>query len=843
MMLLMLKYVYTVICFFSIIFSIALFIRYFFFKIAVFSWLLLGIFIFAGFTILFYSFACASQDITLAYRFFVYGLISTLMMYTLYLQLILNLARLYNISKLPKRHFTVSEKYYIGIQVIIYLQVILMIVLICLQPIKFSEFKPLIFQTENYAMIYGWANISPFFSLTTVSCFLAFACGFFGFSFVKKRYYGVNKHEFIVYFTILISSGVLAILFDYIFPYLNIIFLPPLGPLVFIVLIFLNIFIIRELPVYERLMSILSMNVLDIIERAYLFVDSDLNVLYVNHFAEILFEKKILRNQNIKLLLPKKVLAYDFSEQGSSIVQINTKTKKYLNLNILPYKNSYDEWIGSVRVCNDYTALVVDYMRLSYNNNSINKRIADKNRNIIHQNRTLYSTLQRKSILEKKYRYLLRFDNVTNAYNEEYFFKVVNQKIAGDEFNFTIFSIDIQDFKYINDLRGHYFGDLVLVKVSEIIQDVLGNNGIFARTDADNFLLLHDSISDAEDALIFSRVLSSVVSGIKTVDDIQVELVISIGICIYEKEMSAEEVITNAQLANLEADVQSNTKYVVFNPEISKTITERFKLISEIKRGSELDEFIPFFQPQVKVSKDGEQRIIGYEALARWNHSTRGVLSPYFFIEQAESSGAIINISYSILRQSCLVANELRSRGFKDFTISVNLSTKQLDSERFIHTVTEIFEDTKVDPTCIELEITETELLIYNEHILQKLFELKKMGVHIAIDDFGVGFASFNYIKRFPVDKIKIDKTFIDKINENKRVEEILSIVLQFAKICNLEIVVEGVEEKSQIDFFLDINDSIIVQGYYFYKPVSFETILENNIYPEHVPQLLGGAK
>ena len=111
------------------------------------------------------------------------------------------------------------------------------------------------------------------------------------------------------------------------------------------------------------------------------------------------------------------------------------------------------------------------------------------------------------------------------------------------------------------------------MKVSEIIQDVLGNNGIFARTDADNFLLLHDSISDAEDALIFSRVLSSVVSGIKTVDDIQVELVISIGICIYEKEMSAEEVITNAQLANLEADVQSNTKYVVFNPEISKTIT------------------------------------------------------------------------------------------------------------------------------------------------------------------------------------------------------------------------------------------------------------------------------
>ena len=164
----------------------------------------------------------------------------------------------------------------------------------------------------------------------------------------------------------------------------------------------------------------------------------------------------------------------------------------------------------------------------------------------------------------------------------------------------------------------------------------------------------------------------------------------------------------------------------------------------------------------------------------------------------------------------------------------MNLSAKQLNSELFIKTVSSIFEETNVDTSYLEFEITETELLVYNERVLAKCLELKRMGIKISIDDFGVAFASFNYVKTLPIDKMKIDKSFVDEIGKSQRVEQILHIVMQFAKLCNLKLVIEGVEHKEQLDFLLAQNDDIIIQGYYFYKPIKFETLLEENIFPHY---------
>lgn len=835
-MMTVIKYIYPLTCFIAIIITLGHAYRRYFYHNTILAWsteIALGLNSLAA---VFYAFMHLSSSIFTAYTFVLYANITTLLLFPVLVVLTVDI-----LAKHYKKNIKAEKKRIVKFTCIIANLIACFFVAIIF---VFMYFKPplvlsivqLTFQNLSTINVYGWSN-------TSIYCLIANAINLFQLNLLflcvliiqRRTAESISKSVVKKNIALWILCNIALPLIDVILPAMHIYKMPTLAPVIFGVMLLVTIQILGYIPQNKIFPQVFSLKIFDSLEDAVAFVDADFKIIYTNAFFKELFELKDVMQKDIRKIFPANFDMEKLKRNYQGIIQVSTSKKKYLKLKYAIQKDAYGDLLGGVLIFHDFTALIVESLALSYEAENINANVLRKSKQIVDQNKYMQEQIKRKEFLHNEYMHLLQIDTITQAYNRDYFLRAVERKIANTETGFCVFSIDIKNFKYINDVRGHWIGDLVLVKFADAIHKLVGNNvGVLARTDSDNFLLLHNSIDNQNDAIIFSRVLSNFVSEIKMINNFEVSISAAVGICLYEIGMDAEEIINNAELANLQANTQNTERYVVFTPEISKTITERFKLIAEMKHSCEHNEFIPYYQPQVLVKRDGTKKIIGYESLARWQHPSRGVLTPYHFLEVAEACGSIVQISYSILRQACENINTLIQKGFDEFTVSVNLSAKQLNSELFIKTVSSIFEETNVDTSYLEFEITETELLVYNERVLVKCLELKRMGIRISIDDFGVAFASFNYVKTLPIDKMKIDKSFVDEIGKSQRVEQILHIVMQFAKLCNLKLVIEGVEHKEQLDFLLAQNDDIIIQGYYFYKPIKFETLLEENIFPHY---------
>lgn len=829
-----LRFLYPIICLLITITTLGRLSRRYFCENTPFTWLAFIVLALNALAVLFYSILCSSINIFCVYRFSLYALSFSIPIFPILISLSLRLTVEYNQRSKFKKFFKSKNLIYLGIQVISCLEVFVLSLLIYLKPASIHNLHPLTYTSKTLSVIWGWAIDSPYILLINLMSLIAINFIFIGVLFIRQRTSvkeaRSNLPRYIAFSLIL---NLISLLNDIIFPLIGIYFLPPTMPLSFMILLILALKVVSKIPQTSILPQIFSLKIFDTLEDAIAFVDLDFKIIYANKFFSILFEQDVL-NKYIEDIFPEKFDLDRLKNDFVSMIQVSTSKKKYLSMKYTIQKDNFGDLIGGVIILQDYSNLMLDTMKLSYEAKNINKIFFEKNKQLIRHNRVLKAQLNRRNYLQEEYTHLLRFDNLTQVYNRNYFFNILEKTIKEGKNNFSVFSIDINNFKYINDLKGHWVGDLVLIELAKTIKDFLGTDGVLARADSDNFLLLHNYIASSEEALIFSRILSNLITDIKTIKDMDIYISISVGICFYETGMLAEDIINNAELANLQASFETDTKYIIFTSDISKSISERFQLISEMKKSSERLEFIPYYQPQVRVSKDGSQKIYAYEALARWQHPKRGLLSPFFFIEVAESSGLIVDISYSILRQACIFINELIEQGFDNFKISVNLSAKQLNSEGFIKIISDIFEETQVKTSYLEFEITETELLVYNKRMLSKCIELKKLGISISIDDFGVAFASFNYIKNLPIDKMKIDKSFVDQIGKDKRTEQILYVILEFAKVCGIEVVVEGVEYKEQLDFLLEQSSSIIIQGFYFYQAMPAKQIFEKKILPQY---------
>lgn len=781
-------------------------------------------------SILVYSLICASINIFKVNELSFLLIIISILLLPALIRLYLKLKIEY--SKNLKTFFNNKNFSVIKTELALLALILVLFLLLYFNPSSLKEIYPIHFSLGKKEIVIGWIIKNKFlFFLNSINLFILNLISTNIFFIHKKIVPNVTLKtlKYIPVINIILST--VAIVFDVFLPLRKVYFLPQVMNLVFSVLIMTSLKIVQSIPHTNILPQVFSLNIFDVIEDAIAFIDLNFKVIYTNSAFDKLFKKDTL-NKNIKTILPYDFNMKNLKENHVDTIEINTSEKKYLRIKYFIQEDNFSDLLGAVLILQDFTQLFTEAKSISYDAKNVNKIFLKQNQELIKQNQILKTQLERRNFLQNESLRLMKLDSLTQVYNRVYFFEILNQTIDSLQKKFSVFSIDINEFKYLNDLKGHWLGDLILIEVVQTIKQFLGNDGILARSDGDNFLLLHKDIYTKEDALIFSRIISNLVSDINSIRDLDVYISISIGVCIYKDGMSAEDLVNNAELANLQASFETDKKYIVFTPEISKSISERFILISEIKKSYEQNNFIPYYQPQVLVSKDNSSKVIGYEALARWQHPEKGLLTPYHFIEVAESSGTIIGISYSILEQTCYAINNLESLGFKNFKISVNISAKQLNSETFLKTIRDIFFRTKVNTSLLEFEITETEILVYNKRILSKCIELKKLGISISVDDFGVAFASFNYIKTLPIDKMKIDKSFIDEIGKNKKIEEILYIVLEFAKVCNLDVVVEGVEHKYQLDFLLNENANIIVQGYYFYKPIPFEYILQNNIFP-----------
>lgn len=832
------KYLYLIVSVCFVIFVLGKLARQYMHEQTSFTWLAFIVATLNALLIFFYSILCSSINVYRSYKLCTYILISSVPIFPILLLLTLNIIVEYNQRSEVKKILKFKNFFYILINVTGCFQMALLFLLIYIGPALDTKLLPFTVNTAKYGIMLGWSLENTFLSLSNIMNLAVVNFLFACMRNIQRRRIkkdAQKKHYRIIIFNTVLTT--LAVLNDIILVHFDIILYPPITPIVVLILLLHSLKIIQDIPNTKILPQVFSLNIFDTLEDGIAFINLNYTIIYVNAFLSVIFEEDLLY-KNLLTILPDSFKIEKLKDNYVGIIQISTSKKKYVRMNYAVQRDRFGDLIGGIIVFQDYTDVIVEEMSLEYETHNINKIFAEKNKQLIRQNNVLKSQLNRRNYLQEEYIHLLQYDTLTQVYTRAYFFEMLEKKIKSGDEHFAVFSIDISDFKYLNDIKGHWLGDLVLIEVAKNIKQFLADDGILARADGDNFLLLHNNIKTKEELAIFSRLISNVVSDIKAINDLKIYISISIGICMYEQGMHADDLVNNAELANLQAGFERGKKYVIFTSEISHSISERFKLISEIKKSCEHSDFLPFYQPQVLVNRDGSQKISGYESLARWNHPDRGLLSPYFFIGVAEASGMIVTIGYAILRKACHDINCLVHKGCTNFKISVNLSAKQLNSENFIKTVREIFTETKVNTSYLEFEITETELLVYNNRILSKCIELKAMGISIAIDDFGVAFASFNYIKTLPIDKMKIDKSFIDDIGVNKRTEQILYVVLEFAKVCNLDVVVEGVEHKYQLDFLLKQTNDIIIQGYYYYKPMPFETILHENIFPHRTAQI-----
>jgi len=420
---------------------------------------------------------------------------------------------------------------------------------------------------------------------------------------------------------------------------------------------------------------------------------------------------------------------------------------------------------------------------------------------------------------EKEIKLLAYHDPLTGLPNKRYFNEVLNRSI--EEFKKTgkrmaVVYVDLDNFKMINDTMGHPVGDELLIQVSGRIRKALGKVDILARVGGDEFIILIKSIKKLNDInIVADRIIKSL-NKYFILNKQEHFITASLGIAIYPLDgEDADTVVKNADIALYESKGKGKNKYEFFYSELRKDIDETMKLKNYLYRALEKDEIEVYYQPQVDCKTT---EIVGFEALMRWNHSKLGLISPGKFIPLAEETGLIVEIGEYVLRKACKQIKKLQDNGYSELKLSMNLSVKQLYDCKVANKVEKILKETELNSKYLEFEITES-MALKEKSMIPILEDIKKLGIHIALDDFGIEYSSLTNLKKIPVDKIKIGINFINGIGNNKKDEAIIRAIILLAKSIELEVVASGVEEEYQHKFLIKENCDQI-QGYYFYKPM-----------------------
>ncbi|WP_058896497.1 putative bifunctional diguanylate cyclase/phosphodiesterase [Herbaspirillum rubrisubalbicans] len=380
--------------------------------------------------------------------------------------------------------------------------------------------------------------------------------------------------------------------------------------------------------------------------------------------------------------------------------------------------------------------------------------------------------------------------------------------------------VDLDQFKFINDSLGHQVGDELLKAVAQRLQACLRDTDMVARQGGDEFVLVLQNQTGGELGIaeVMQRILAAVARPWQT-GDRELQITASIGVSRYPADgKDVETLLKQADSAMYRAKEQGRNNFQFFAPWMDTQVSNRLEMLINLRRALDHDEFKLYYQPKLSL-KDG--RVIGAEALIRWQSPEQGMVPPDRFIPFAEEAGLIVPIGEWVLRTACHQNKRWQQAGLPPIPVAVNLSPRQLN-QSLPDFVSGVLAQSGLDAACLELEITENVVMKDAEKSVATLHALKRLGLQISVDDFGTGYSSLSYLRRFPVDALKIDKSFVRDIARDADSAAIVKAVISLAHILNLRVIAEGVEDEQQ-HAFLKENACDEVQGYYFGKPMAVE--------------------
>ena len=414
--------------------------------------------------------------------------------------------------------------------------------------------------------------------------------------------------------------------------------------------------------------------------------------------------------------------------------------------------------------------------------------------------------------------YLAHIDPVTGLPNRHAF----NEYLAGalnkvDQYGgcVVLLLLDLDNFKIVNDTLGHHSGDNLLKLVARRLMECLRSGDVICRIGGDEFAIILEPSTVSNGPGVAEKILN-VLAAPFDVDVHEIYVTASVGISVYPDDASELETLTrNADTAMYQAKGKGKNAYEQFHPELDQRVQKRLSLETSLRKALDRGELLLYYQPQVSL-RDG--KLVGLEALLRWNHPELGLVSPAEFIPIAEESGLIVPIGRWVLRTACKQVAAWREAGLGTVHVSVNLSARQTKDPHLVHDIIDALREANIPASHLELEITET-VLMDNVHAnVDLLHRLQTEGIRLSIDDFGTGYSSMAYLKRFPIDQVKIDRTFVRDIPGDGDDEAITTAIIAMAHSLGLSVVAEGVETEEQLNFLRNAGCDIM-QGYYFAEP------------------------
>ncbi len=437
-------------------------------------------------------------------------------------------------------------------------------------------------------------------------------------------------------------------------------------------------------------------------------------------------------------------------------------------------------------------------------------------------------------IAERKVNLLAYRDTLTDLPNRLLFADRLEQSVMRAERSRTsmaLMLIDIDDFKLVNDSFGHDAGDKLIKAVGDLISKSLRRADTIARLGGDEFAVIIENINGPDDAISIADNLTTILEHNVRLDDQETYTSASIGIAIFPEDGSdSRTLLKNADTAMFRAKENGRHCFQFYKPEMSVSAMERLELENSLKSAFENDEFLIYYQPVIDIHKN---EVVSVEALLRWQHPDKGMIYPDDFVSIADESGLMVPVGEWLISSVCKQIRNWHDSGLENQNVSINLSPRQFKEQDIVSIVTQALAENKLDGTSLSVEITERTLIDNIGEVEKTLNKLRDMGVKVLLDDFGTGYASLAYLKKFPVDIVKIDQTFIAGIPDNREDSAIVDAIAGLTRGLKLKLLAEGVENDRQLDVLKSIGCTY-AQGFYWSKALpgnEYEQFYMNQIY------------